>query len=366
MIKITNKLSIKTQFVCLITIIAFYHFFIQNGLEKIFFESYFEYDDVKRPLSKCANSTNGQKTECIGMPSGHAETVTIIATLLYLYKFITLPICLLLIFVFSAQRIISDMHTTVQVICGILFGAFYVLIYKSFHLSMYSLLIVISIGIIFALLSVYKIDQKIYGPIPNWVDPKMFPSIRSKQESPLYSKMFPIYLNSILKNITYISWNQLEKNLDVIIDKIKQSGQQYDAVVGIKTGGAILSDYISKKLGIANYKIKLSRSEYNCDKKPYNVINDIINKRILQNYGEYTICEPIDDNLNGKNIILIDEFVSSGKTMNEAYNYLQNTKNANIVYPVCFAVEENRYKGDIYIHRVTNGTIMAWPWGYDN
>jgi hypothetical protein len=52
--------------------------------------------------------------------------------------------------------------------------------------------------------------------------------------------------------------------------------------------------------------------------------------------------------------------------LEKTYNYLQNTKNANIVYPVCFAVEENRYKGDIYIHRVTNGTIMAWPWGYDN
>ena len=89
-------------------------------------------------------------------------------------------------------------------------------------------------------------------------------------------------------------------------------------------------------------------------------------KRILQNYGEYTICEPIDDNLEGKNIILVDELVSSGKTMNEAYNYLQNTKNVNTIYPLCFALQENNYKGNIYIHRIKNSNVLVWPWGYDN
>ena len=34
--------------------------------------------------------------------------------------------------------------------------------------------------------------------------------------------------------------------LDIIIYKIQESGIKYDAVVGIKTGGAIISDYISK------------------------------------------------------------------------------------------------------------------------
>ena len=365
--KVHHNIKLKTiQLLCVFILISAYHFTLQNGLEKIFNESFFDYDNVKRPLSKCANGQNGQQTKCIGMPSGHSETITILAFLLYLYKFISLPLCIALIIIFSAQRIISNMHTFSQVVVGILCGALYVTIYSVFGLSLYSFFIVFAIGMILASLSIYKIDQQVYGNIPDWVDPNMIPNIRSKQEAPLYSKIGAIYTNAIIKNITFLHWKQLENNLDAIVEKIRQSGQHYDAVVGIKTGGAILSDYISKKLGIANYKIKLSRSEYNCSKQPHNVITDIFQKRILQNYGEYTICEPIDDNLEGKNIILVDELVSSGKTMNEAYNYLQNTKNVNTIYPLCFALQENNYKGNIYIHRIKNSNVLVWPWGYDN
>ena len=68
----------------------------------------------------------------------------------------------------------------------------------------------------------------------------------------------------------------------------------------------------------------------------------------------------------GKNIILIDELVSSGKTMNEAYNYLQNIKNVNDIYTVSVALEKNRYTKDLYIDNVINGVVLIWPWGYDN
>ena len=330
------------------------------------FETYFDYNNVKRPLKNCANGANGQQTKCVGMPSGHAETVTIIASLLYLYKFISLPICVLLIFIFSLQRILSNMHTVLQVIIGIIVSSVYVQIYYAFHLSIYSFIIVFVIGLILALMSIYRIDKQIYGNIPNWVDPNMLPTIKNKQDTPLYSKIGTIYVNAVIQNRTFTSWKQLEKYLEIIIERIKQSGHHYDAVVGIKTGGAIISDYISQKLGIANYKIKLSRSEYNCDKQSYNTINDIIQKRVFKNYGEYTICEGIHDNLEGKNIILIDELVSSGKTMNEAYNYLQNIKNVNDIYTVSVALEKNRYTKDLYIDNVINGVVLIWPWGYDN
>ena len=90
-----------------------------------------------------------------------------------------------------------------------------------------------------------------------------------------------------------------------------------------------------------------------------------IPKTIFQTYVNNKIPEPIYDNLAGKNIILVDELVSSGKTMLEAYNYLQNVKNANDVYPVSVALE-NKYKGNLHIENVINGWVLIWPWGYDN
>jgi len=138
--------------IIVILLITFYHNLIQNDLEKIFFEKYLGYDNVKRPLKKC-NKYKKNNFSCLGMPSGHAETITILTYLLYYYKFLPLWLCFLLIFLFCLQRITANKHTLSQVIIGILFGYLYSNIYTYFNLSIYSFLIVVSIGLTFYFLS---------------------------------------------------------------------------------------------------------------------------------------------------------------------------------------------------------------------
>jgi len=360
------KLNKDFKIIMLIILICLYHYFIQNGLEKIFSETYFNYEAVKRPLIKCSNCVDSQPLSCIGMPSGHAETVTILSSLLYLYNFIPFWLALILILGFSGERVTSTMHTLRQVITGIFLGYRYASLYHYFNFSVYSFLTVLTIGLLLAILCIYRLDKEIKGPIPNWVDPKMKESIEKKQNIPFYLKIGSIYANAVIQNRTFISWYKLEKCLDTIIERIKHSGQRYDAVVGIKTGGAIISDYISLKLGIPNYKVKLSRSEYNCKKTPHNVVNDIINKSILGDLGEFTVCEGIDDSLEGKNVILIDELVSTGKTINETYKYLKNEKHVGNIYASSISLYKKKYKGEITIDYVLPGTVIIWPWGYDN
>ena len=82
----------------IILFIFSYHFYIQNGLEKTFSETYFHYETVKRPSNTYNNNELNKGLDCIGMPSGHAESATLISILLYYYKFIPLWICILLIF----------------------------------------------------------------------------------------------------------------------------------------------------------------------------------------------------------------------------------------------------------------------------
>ena len=194
----------------------------------------------------------------------------------------------------------------------------------------------------------------------------MIPSIHKKLNIPYYLRIASIYATAIENGRTYISWRELESFLDEIVNKIKNKDIQFDAIVGIKTGGAIISDYVSKKLGIKNYKLKLSREEYNCNKKPVDTLNDLFQRQVLNKYGKYSICEGIEDNLTGKNIILIDEMVSSGTTMLESINYLKNKKHVNIIYPTCISFSKKRYKKDIYINSVIPNSVFIWPWGYDN
>ena len=151
------KLNKDYNITVLIILIGLYHGLIQNSLEKIFSETYFNYEEVKRPLIKCSNCLDGQPLGCIGMPSGHAETVTILSSLLYLYDFIPFWLCLILIIGVSGQRITSTMHTLPQVLAGISFGYMYALLYRHFNFSVYSFFIVLSIGLILALLSIYPV-----------------------------------------------------------------------------------------------------------------------------------------------------------------------------------------------------------------
>jgi hypoxanthine phosphoribosyltransferase len=350
----------------LVFIIFLYHFCILNGLEKNFNQMYFSYDDVKRPLDKCKNDEN-KSLACIGMPSGHAEIITIMSLLLYHYKYINQWICVVFIIIGSLQRIVTNMHTFPQIIMGIILGTFYSMIYIYFDLSIWAFLIVLGIGFILLNLIFYKIDKEVKGQIPDWVDKNMYADIYKKQNTHYYFKISSILFNSLYhESILFCNWRMIEKYLDSLIDKIREridkEGIQFDAIVGIKTGGAILCDYIAGKVGMKNYKIKMTRNSYHCDKNT----NNSVYESILKKYSDYIICEGIYDNLEGKNIIVIDECIDSGNTMNECIKYLKNDKGANIVYPMSIAITQIKYNENRYIEHVNKEGIIIWAWGYEN
>jgi hypoxanthine phosphoribosyltransferase len=300
------------------------------------------------------------------MPSGHAEGSTLLFGLLYLTGILSGPICLFIISMVCIQRVVSNMHTIGQVVMGILLGGFYALVYYYTHFSLFSFLFVFVWSWILVALSIYKIDATIKEPIPEWVDPQMIPSIQKKQESPFYLKGMSLFANAFIQEKTFVTWKELELYLDTVVDNIKNTCIPFDAVIGIKTGGAIVSDYLSKELQIPSYKIKLSREEYKCNKKPGDSILDVIYRQLWNHYGTYTLCEGIDDNIKGKNVILIDEMVSSGTTMLESIQYLRKEKQVYMLYPTCIALSRKKYKKDVVIHSVLPKLVFVWPWGYDN
>ena len=135
----------------LIIFIILYHVIFHNNLEKMLCHTYFNYKNTKRPLDECNNFI--ESLRCIGMPSGHAEIITIISFLLFKNKYISIEIAVLLVILFSSQRIISNMHTLNQVLVGIFLGFVYGNIYNK---SNYSIFIIIIIGFICACLTIIK------------------------------------------------------------------------------------------------------------------------------------------------------------------------------------------------------------------
>jgi membrane-associated phospholipid phosphatase len=141
-----------------IFLLASYHYLIHNDLEKTISKTYFEYNDIRRPLNKCNTEINSSRLSCTGMPSGHAETISIICILLYLYNFIPLWLSIIIIMIVSFQRIISNKHTLIQVLIGSLLGLIYATIYKFSNLSIYGFIFVLGIGFILTMININKID----------------------------------------------------------------------------------------------------------------------------------------------------------------------------------------------------------------
>jgi membrane-associated phospholipid phosphatase len=134
----------------IIFFILIYHSFIQNKIEKHFFETLLGYNFVKRPFESCKYEIN-KSPHCLGFPSRHVEITTLVCSLLYFTKFISLNVCIILIILFLLHRIFFNFHTLLQVCVGLFFGFIYSQIYILTNFSIYSFLIVFLIGLLLSL-----------------------------------------------------------------------------------------------------------------------------------------------------------------------------------------------------------------------
>jgi hypoxanthine phosphoribosyltransferase len=336
-------------------IICILHYYIINPIEKIYFS--YNLNDTNRPLESCKNKKyNG----CNGFPSGHAEIITIICGYLIYRNVITVPFAILIILAVCAQRIITYMHSIKQVTYGIYFGIIYSFLYWATKYSLNSLLITIACGVIYILVIYSIIEKYLNEPIPDWVDPAMYKKMKEKKNTNIFIKISTLYVCITHHDwCPFKHWYEIEDMLDKAIIKIKESGIQYDAIIGIKTGGAIVSDYISKKLNIENYKIKVT------NKKMKVSTDGMALQRKINHREEYQVDDDeIADKVLNKNIIIIDECTFTGVTMDTAIKYFEPI--ANHIFPIVLNGTGYTLSDVKKVETVDKNFLSVWPWGYDN
>lgn len=350
----------NTKQIFILIIILFIHYFILNPLLKNIVEQYFI--TSRRPDSKNTDSS----FETLGMPSGHAETITILSIILYYYKFINLKICILLIFITGMQRIITKRHSFEQVIMGILFGILYSYIYINTNLSFISVTICLFLIILYLIILENKLTSKMQN-IPKYINKQLYPYIIKKRNKSYDHKLLEIF--SIIfspQKTLFFDYSRIEKDLNKYIEKNKDILLSIDYIVGIKTGGAILGNYLSQKLNKPIYFIKSQHKKYNCkfdNKNDINIFRYIlfwaVEYHIDNNYKDYEMCEKINDDIENKTVLLIDESIGSGNTINKCIEYLYQEKKVKYVMPVIF-MKNNK------INYVSENAPLIWSWGYDN
>jgi hypoxanthine phosphoribosyltransferase len=229
----------------------------------------------------------------------------------------------------------------------------------SYLLKVFILIIIILFIIVF--IRVKIIDEKIKR-YPVWIDKTLTPILEKKANVPIIYKMCEVlYFKG-----RYLDWSNVESYLDTLIGKIKDTNIKYDTIIGIKSGGAILTPYIANKMNIPYYYVKLSDKEYNCKKKTSDVFKDIYKNEIKKSKKEYTLCEPIKSDLTYKNVLVFDETISTGNTMIHTLNYLLYEKKVNKVLPITIFSKNVTYDGYTPLYIKNERCNVIWPWGYDN
>jgi hypoxanthine phosphoribosyltransferase len=197
---------------------------------------------------------------------------------------------------------------------------------------------------------------------PEWIDPTLMPILHKKRNDvPLWYKMVEVFYT----RGRYMDWHTLEQQLDILVEKIKATSIPFDAMVGIKSGGAIVTKYIATKLGLPYYYVKLSDKDYNCNKKPLDTGNYFY-KKLTNTKKQYIVCEAIQSDLKNKTILLFDELILSGNTLLHTINYLLEEKKVKKVVPATIFKNKETYAdyNPLYLKKGLYDSI--WSWGYDN
>jgi hypoxanthine phosphoribosyltransferase len=276
---------------------------------------------------------------------------------------------ILTIFIVGYQRIHSKMHSFEQVMVGLFLGIAYTMIYTKTDLSYISILILLGIIIFLTLLVTLYVDNIIQNdPTPEWVDKNLYSIIEKKKNIPFYYKLGTTLSSSFFNNVPlYIDYKTLIKYLDMSISKIQESNISYDAIVGIKSGGAILSNYIANKLNIKNYYVKTKKNIDECNSNEIKYLSDTLDT-ILRRERKNVICEGIDDNIENKNVILIDEQIYTGTTIDFIVKYLLNEKKVANIFVITLTSKygEREFSG-LKLQYINQWEYSyVYPWGYDN
>jgi hypoxanthine phosphoribosyltransferase len=219
---------------------------------------------------------------------------------------------------------------------------------------------------------VYSLLQLIETEIqnrPSWIDISLEETMQKKQNVSLLFKILHVLFGVLVpfydsNTKLFCDWKQLETHLDDIVRRLNEKGIKVDHVVGIKSGGAIISKYVADKLNVEYSYVKVSNKEYKCNKKEEDFIKEAPS-RWMNKKREYMVCEPIEEDLKGQNVLILDEQISSGVTMKTVIDYVKNEKKAKLVYPAVIAnCTKKKYDYEILYNSVIRYSV--WPWGYDN
>jgi uncharacterized protein len=148
-----------------------------------------------------------------------------------------------------------------------------------------------------------------------------------------------------MPNFRYISWSEYGNLAEALAEKVRANGKKYDLVVGIARGGIpiamVVSDHLNVKIDFINVK-------------SYNDIGKRTAPRILS-----TLTEGVA----GKDILLVDDLVDQGDTMDFLTRYLDDQKPKSLETAVMFKKPWSKTDPDYFLETVSEWIVFPFELG---
>ena len=149
------------------------------------------------------------------------------------------------------------------------------------------------------------------------------------------------------KLVDVISWDKFNCLISSLSSKVKKHDIQ--VIIAIQRGGLVPAVCLSHLLNVRNFiTIKAEHSE---------------SDDIYPNWKNDIDFQSIDINITGKNILIIDDIVGTGKTMIKTTDFCEKEFPASIITAALF-IDENLFNNQIdidYYQEMTKKWII-FPW----
>jgi len=203
----------------------------------------------------------------------------------------------------------------------------------------------------------YYLTKNHLSRAPAWLKetPGLVDILKNKLEKNLHSGKFHNY---ICKPWTYhlkmevVTWTRVEKMCEELAKRIDK--KEFDAVVGISTGGAFIGAYMAKLLDKPSFVVH---------SKLWSGTNFLENSRKALGFFMGKDINPDITGIPavaGMRILLCDDTTYTGVTMNKCKKYMEETCKATEVKTLNFWIHE-RFIPDYYLKR--KRVPIFWEWG---
>jgi uncharacterized protein len=145
-----------------------------------------------------------------------------------------------------------------------------------------------------------------------------------------------------LVEFRYISWPEYGNLAEALAEKVRSRGERFDLVIGIARGGLPVAMVVSDHLGVRIDFINV---------KSYGGIAQRSTPRILS-----TLTEGI----NGKNILVVDDLVDQGDTMEMVKKYLSGQNPRLLQAAVLFKKPWSKIEPDYYLEVVDKWVVFPF------